>query len=724
MTSVISKQEYEMKANNNLRVSSTIVNAARDIINNIDNTVVTEETFWSTLYETLSSFGNLNRSLLNQRNDIQEKIDQWHKDNNNNSNENGTFDMKAYISFLKDIGYLRQENEEKVNIVTENVDPEISLVAGPQLVVPADNARYALNAANARWGNLFDALYGTNIINSKPPQSKIYDNNRGQKVFKYCNALLNEIVPLASNVKYDDVVEFQVEKNSDNNDFELKCITTGNNNNSTTAYLANSAQFIGFKKNKDLCLESILLKNNGLHIIINIDKNDTIGKTHNAGIKSIVLEAAVSTIIDFEDSVAAVDAEDKANIYRNYAGLMKGDLSAKVRDFTRTLKGDKTFTSSSPNDGVIRLKGRSLLLCRNVGIHMYTNAVEWKDENGNYTQIPEGVLDLWFTCLGGLNDLQKNGQGNCNSKCGSIYIVKPKMHGPDEVKFVIGLFETAEKAFKIPQNTLKIGIMDEERRTTVNLKECLRHASERVVFINTGFLDRTGDEIHTSMEAGIMLPKGQIAVATWRKAYEAWNVDVGIETNLVGKGQIGKGMWAEPDNLLGLLKTKHVHPLSGAICAWVPSPTGATIHAIHYHVNNVFAIVDRISVLRERNDRNLMDILTPPLVSGSNNELSQRTIEKEINTAVQAILGYVSRWVGQGVGCSKVPDLNNIGKMEDRATLRISSQLLANWLHHKVCSEDQIKKAFEYWATIVDEQNIKDNNYVKMSGVKNSNAYM
>ena len=728
MTSIA--QNYEIKSG--LRVSKVLAEAARGMCNSlVGGRTVTEEQFWSTLSDAVSKYAAKNQYLLNKRDGLQTQIDSWHKDSSNKSKD-GSFELAPYKSFLEEIGYLNTEEDMgEVKIVTKNVDPEISLVPAPQLVVPADNARYALNAANARWGNLFDALYGTNVVQGKTPGSKTYDPERGQKVFDYCNALLDEIVPLKSNRLYGDVAKFIVESNdasSDTNDsaaYILKCVM----HDESTSALANPNQFVGFTRGDTGVLESVLLKNNGLHIILNIDNSDKIGKMHNANVKSILLEAAVSTILDFEDSVAAVDAEDKAKIYHNFAGLMKGDLSAKVRNFTRVLKNDRTFSASHSKDGSVRLKGRSLLLCRNVGIHMYTDAVQQKNEDANgWESVPEGFLDLWFTCLGGLHDLNKEGHGDCNSRCGSIYIVKPKMHGPEEVKFVTDLFTCAEIAFNMAKNTLKIGIMDEERRTTVNLKACLHHAVERVVFINTGFLDRTGDEIHTSMEAGAMLPKSQIAVATWRKAYEAWNVDVGIETKLIGKGQIGKGMWAEPDNLLGLLQTKHVHPQSGAICAWVPSPTGAVIHAIHYHTNNVLSIVKRIGAMRQRNEKNLMDILTPPLLAGSGKTLSKTMIQNEMDTAVQAILGYVSRWVGQGVGCSKVPDLNNIGKMEDRATLRISSQLLANWLHWKVCSKEEIIKAFEHWAGVVDKQNESDINYVQMKPVggdlKASNAYM
>jgi malate synthase len=675
-----------------------------------EGTGITPLLFWESFGEVVSTFGPEQAKLLGIRDEIQKKLDAFHKSNP------GQFDAKKYISYLREIEYLVEESEEQpVQVQTKNVDDEVASIAGPQLVVPADNARYALNAANARWGNLFDALYGSNLIDDTYGAAKGaegYNPVRGQRVFDFSNAILDDIVPIVGG-KYKDVVNFGLKLSQNAHvKHELHVsLSSGVTTKLCDPSLLCAVKYDELAVDKDsgvVDLEGILFCHHGLHVEIVIDRNDPIGKAHKAGVKAFLLESAVSTIIDMEDSVAAVDAEDKARVYRNFAGLMRGNLSTMVREKKRVLKPDKVFKSLHPNGPQeVVIPGRALLLVRNCGMHMYTDAVKYKS-----SPVPEGILDLWFTVLSSLHDLSKGTDEVRNSRRGSVYVVKPKMHGPSEVDFTLRLFHEAEKAFSLPQFTLKIGIMDEERRTSVNLRECIRLASHRLAFTNTGFLDRTGDEIHTSMHAGPMMPTSKISSATWRVAYENWNVDVGLACGMKGIAQIGKGMWAEPDNMNGLFQSKISHPMAGANVAWVPSPTGATIHALHYHQANVFNIQERIFSCRRRSEQNLLSILTPPLAL---NPIAKDEVREVLDTSTQAILGYVVRWIEHGVGCSKVPDLHNIGKMEDRATLRISSQLLANWLLHGVLSKDELYCAFVRWATIVDKQNANDPQYRPMS---------
>ena len=653
---------------------------------------LSEEHFWISLEKIINEFSPKNKTLLGVRESMQEQIDAWHL-----ANPGQEKNLDIYKNFLKEIGYLLEEGGD-FKITTENVDPEIASIAGPQLVVPVMNARFALNAANARWGSLYDALYGTDMISEENGASRAgaYNPVRGDKVIEFAKKFLDKNFAV-NNASYTDVNSFNVK----NGLLEISLL------NGETTNLLDNDQFQGYQGSAEQP-SGVLLKNNGLHAEIQIDPDHSVGATDPAGIKDVLLESAITTIQDCEDSVAAVDGEDKVAVYRNWLGLMKGDLKETFikggAEMTRSLNPDRNYIA--PDGSNLQLSGRSLMLVRNVG-HLMTNPAIL-DQNGD--EVPEGILDAMFTICIAMHDLNGNSEVQ-NSEAGSIYIVKPKMHGPDEVQFTCDLFSAVEKSLNLNQLTAKIGIMDEERRTTVNLKECIRVAKDRVIFINTGFLDRTGDEIHTSMEAGPMIPKAEMKQQPWILAYEDWNVDSGLETGFKGNAQIGKGMWPMPDEMLNMYETKTMHPESGANCAWVPSPTGATLHAMHYHQ---ILVSERQEKLLERPKASLDDILTIPVMSDAKS-LSLEDVQKELDNNAQGILGYVVRWVDQGVGCSKVPDINNIGLMEDRATCRISSQHIANWLHHSVCSEDQVMETMKRMAIIVDQQNSGDPTYQPMA---------
>lgn len=676
----------------------------QQLYNFIQNEVLPEvgvdsEQYWQNFEKIVKEFQPRNKALLAKRDEIQTKIDNWHKEN---PAKNGTFDKAKYTQFLKDIGYIVPEGDDFL-IETQNVDDEIATIAGAQLVVPVRNARYALNAANARWGSLYDALYGTDVIDETngAEKGKGYNPVRGAEVVKYAKNFLDNNFALADG-KYADVTGFKVENGK-------LIIAQGDK---TTA-LANPEKFAGFVGEASNPT-GVLLKNNGLHLEIQIDPTNPIGKDDPAGIKDVLMESTVTTIQDCEDSVAAVDAEEKTEVYRNWFGLMKGDLQDTFekngKQLTRRMNPDREYTT--PDGGKITLHGRSVMLLRNVG-HLMTNPAILVDGE----EIYEGIMDALITPLCSLPDLL-NKNTLKNSRTDSMYIVKPKMHGPEEVAFTVDLFTAVEQALNLPKNTLKVGIMDEERRTTVNLKECIRQAKERTIFINTGFMDRTGDEMHTSMKAGAFVRKNDMKNTDWLNAYERWNVDIGVKCGLRGKAQIGKGMWAKPDNMKEMVATKSNHPKSGATCAWVPSPTGGTLHAMHYHETNVMDVLDQI---KDREPAKLDDILSIPLASDTNWSDEEKT--KELENNIQGILGYVARWVDQGVGCSKVLDIDNVPLMEDRATLRISSQHVANWLEHGVVTAEQVDDVLKRMAKMVDEQSQDDPLYIPMANDYNTYAY-
>ena len=693
-------QAQQQSTNNANRVQKGALAIDKQLYDFIENEVlprvdVTSDSYWSGFEKIVKELMPRNKALLAKRTDLQEQINQWHLDN---PAKDGQIDYPKYKQFLTDIGYLLPEGDD-FTVSTQNVDAEIASIPGPQLVVPVRNARYALNAANARWGSLYDALYGTDMIDTADGKDKgsSYNPKRGAEVVAYAKAFLDEHFALQQG-SYNDATGFAVE--------EGKLIVSQGD---SKTQLQDPAKFAGYV-GEAAAPTGILLKNNNLHAEIQIDASHSVGQDDPAHIKDVLLESAITAIQDCEDSVAAVDAEEKVEVYRNWFGLMNGDLTETFikggKERTRKLNPDREYTT--PEGGKLILPGRSLLLIRNVG-HLMQNPAILVDLGEGQEEIFEGMMDALITPLLTLNDIKGNNELS-NSREGSMYIVKPKMHGPEEVKFADDLFAAAEDLLNIPRNTLKMGIMDEERRMTVNLKEAIRQAKERVIFINTGFLDRTGDEMHTSMNAGPFVRKGDMKSQAWQPAYEQWNVDIGLETGLQGRAQIGKGMWAKPDEMKEMMATKAAHPQAGATTAWVPSPTGATLHSIHYHQVNVNEVQDK---LKSRKRASLDDIITIPLAQDTN--WSEEEKLQEVENNAQGILGYVVRWVDQGIGCSKVPDINDVGLMEDRATLRISSQHIANWLHHGVVTQEQVMDAMKRMAKVVDKQNAGDPSYQPMA---------